>query len=80
MPSPVDIPPIKGVLENEEQDIRNPDDKEPFSALVFKIATDPFVGTLSFIEVYSGTLKAGVLVISPISASKVRVGRLFKCI
>ncbi|MEE3002774.1 MAG: elongation factor G [Pseudomonadota bacterium] len=78
MPSPVDIPPIKGVLENEEQDIRKPDDKEPFSALVFKIATDPFVGTLSFIRVYSGTLKAGDSVYSPISASKVRVGRLLQ--
>ena len=78
MPSPVDIPPIKGLLENGEESVRKADDKEPFSALVFKIATDPFVGTLSFIRVYSGTLKAGDSVYSPISGDKVRVGRLLQ--
>jgi len=78
MPAPTDIPPINGLLENGESDIRKANDKDPFSALVFKIATDPFVGTLSFIRVYSGTLKAGDSVYSPVSGDKVRVGRLLQ--
>jgi elongation factor G len=78
MPSPIDIPPVKGVLEDGENALRKANDKEAFSALVFKIATDPFVGTLSFIRVYSGTLKAGDSVYSPISGDKVRVGRLLQ--
>jgi len=56
MPSPVDVPAITGILENEEEGVRESDDGKPFSALAFKIATDPFVGTLTFFRVYSGVL------------------------
>ena len=60
MPAPTDIPPIKGVNpETEEEEVRHSSDEEPFSALAFKIATDPFVGKLCFFRVYSGTIEAG---------------------
>ena len=78
MPSPADIKPVQGLLENGENAERKPSDKEPFSALVFKIATDPFVGTLSFLRVYSGVLKSGDSLYSPIHHEKVRVGRLLQ--
>jgi elongation factor G len=78
MPSPADIQPVQGLLENGESAERKPSDKEPFSALVFKIATDPFVGTLSFLRVYSGVLKSGDSLYSPIHHEKVRVGRLLQ--
>ena len=78
MPSPIDIPPIQGLLENGDGADRKASDDEPFSALVFKIATDPFVGTLSFLRVYSGVLKSGDSVYSPINHEKVRAGRLLQ--
>lgn len=78
MPSPVDVPPISGILENEETGVRKSDDKEPFSALAFKIATDPFVGTLTFFRVYSGVLKSGDTVYNPVKGKKERVGRLLQ--
>ncbi len=78
MPSPADIQPVQGLLENGDAAERKPSDKEPFSALVFKIATDPFVGTLSFLRVYSGVLKSGDSIYSPIHHEKVRVGRLLQ--
>src|SRR5690606_4912542 len=59
MPSPADVPPIKGLLDDESEGFRHADDNEPFSALAFKIATDPFVGNLTFFRVYSGVLNSG---------------------
>src|SRR5207247_5268610 len=59
LPSPVDIPPVKGENEKGEPAFRKPGDDEPFAALAFKIMTDPFVGQLSFIRVYSGVLSSG---------------------
>jgi elongation factor G len=76
MPSPADVPAIKGVLEDGEEAERHPDDKEPFAALGFKIATDPFVGNLTFFRVYSGVLKSGDSVYNPIKGKKERIGRI----
>jgi len=78
LPAPIDIPSIKGSHpDNEEQqDERHADDKEPFSALAFKIATDPFVGTLTFVRVYSGVLSSGDSVINSVKGKKERVGRM----
>ena len=78
MPSPVDVPAIKGILPNEQEGERHADDKEPFSALAFKIATDPFVGNLTFFRVYSGVLKSGDSVFNPIKGKKDRVGRILQ--
>ena len=77
MPSPLDIPAIKGVdPDTEEEDERKASDSEPFSALAFKIATDPFVGKLCFFRVYSGTLNAGSSVLNTTKGVKERVGRI----
>ncbi len=76
MPSPLDIPAVKGILDNEEESTRKADDKEPFSALAFKIATDPFVGNLTFFRVYSGTLSAGDFVYNSARGKKDRIGRM----
>jgi elongation factor G len=76
MPSPIDVPAIKGHLEDESEDERPSDDKAPFAALGFKIATDPFVGNLTFFRVYSGVLKSGDMVYNPIKGKKERVGRI----
>lgn len=78
LPAPTEIPPIKGVHpDNEEQiDERPADDAAPFSALAFKIATDPFVGTLTFIRVYSGVLASGDSVVNSVKGKKERVGRM----
>ncbi len=79
LPSPDEVEAIKGVLEDEEtQDQRSSSDEEPFSALAFKIATDPFVGTLTFIRVYSGVLSSGDSVYSPSRRSKERIGRMLQ--
>jgi elongation factor G len=78
MPSPIDVPAIKGVLEDDSEGERHPDDNEPFSALAFKIATDPFVGTLTFFRVYSGVLNSGDTVYNPIKGKKERVGRILQ--
>ncbi len=78
MPSPIDVPPIKGLLENGEDGYRHADDKEPFSALAFKIATDPFVGNLTFFRVYSGVLNSGDTVYNPIKSKRERIGRLLQ--
>src|SRR5438270_12703302 len=80
LPSPVDIPPMVGSNpENmEEKIIRKVDDNEPFSALGFKIMTDPFVGQLIFIRVYSGQLKTGDAVLNPRTTKTERIGRLLK--
>ena len=78
LPSPVDIPPVKGANENGEPDVRKPEDEEPFAALAFKIMTDPFVGQLSFIRVYSGVLASGDTVYTSVRGRKERIGRLLQ--
>ena len=78
MPSPVDIPPVKGTDDDEQQVFRKADDSEKFAALAFKLMTDPFVGQLTFIRVYSGVLKSGDSVYNPIKGKKDRVGRLLQ--
>ena len=80
LPSPLDIPPVSGVSpDNEEETMsRKADDKEPLSALAFKIMTDPFVGTITYIRVYSGVLNSGTQVFNPLKNSSERVGRLLK--
>ena len=79
MPSPLDIPAIQGVNpETEEEDCRHASDDEPFSALAFKIATDPFVGKLCFFRVYSGTLTSGSYVYNSTKGNKERVGRILQ--
>jgi elongation factor G len=78
MPSPVDIPPVKGIDDNEAEVFRKADDKEKFAALAFKLMTDPFVGQLTFIRVYSGVLSSGDTVFNPIKGKKDRVGRLLQ--
>jgi len=78
MPSPLDVPAIKGTLDDKDQSEaeRHSSDDEPFSALAFKIATDPFVGTLTFFRVYSGVLNSGDTVYNPVKGKKERVGRI----
>ena len=79
MPSPLDIPAIKGVdPETEEEDERPADDNAPFSALAFKIMTDPYVGRLSFIRVYSGKLSTGSTVLNSTKKQKERIGRILQ--
>ena len=76
LPAPTDIPPVKGELESGAVGERKANDDEPFSALAFKIMTDPFVGQLIFFRVYSGQLKAGDTVYNPIKGKKERIGRI----
>ena len=76
MPSPVDIPPVKGMDEDEKPVTRKADDSEKFSALAFKLMTDPFVGQLTFVRVYSGVLSKGDSVYNPIRGKKERIGRI----
>ena len=77
MPSPLDVPAIKGVNpDTEEEDVRHSSDEEPFAALAFKIATDPFVGKLAFFRVYSGTVQAGSTVYNSSKDSNERLGRI----
>lgn len=78
LPSPIDIPPVKGVDEDGEEIRRKTSYDEPFSALAFKIATDPFVGTLTYFRVYSGVLKSGDTVYNPVKGKKERIGRLLQ--
>ena len=80
LPSPLDIPPVSGVSPDNEEEVMNrkADDKEPLSALAFKIMTDPFVGTITYIRVYSGVLNSGTQVFNPLKNSSERVGRLLK--
>ncbi|MEZ8428960.1 elongation factor G [Vibrio cyclitrophicus] len=76
LPSPVDVPAIKGIDEDENEVERHADDKEPFSALAFKIATDPFVGTLTFIRVYSGVVESGKTAYNSVKKQRERLGRI----
>ena len=76
MPSPVDVPAIKGLKQDDTEDERHSSDDEPFASLAFKIATDPFVGNLTFFRVYSGVLKSGDSVYNPLKGKKERIGRI----
>ncbi|MEJ8838584.1 elongation factor G [Ramlibacter sp. AN1133] len=76
LPSPVDIPPVKGMDEHEKETSRRADDSEKFSALAFKLMTDPFVGQLTFVRVYSGVLSKGDTVYNPVRGKKERIGRI----
>ena len=76
MPSPVDIPPVKGMDDDESPVVRQASDSEKFSALAFKLMTDPFVGQLTFVRVYSGVLTKGDTVFNPIRGKKERIGRI----
>ncbi len=79
MPSPLDIPAIKGTLPDSDEEAERPaDDNAPFSALAFKIATDPFVGKLAFFRVYSGTLNSGSYVLNSVKNNKERMGRILQ--
>jgi elongation factor G len=78
MPAPVDIPPVKGMLENGQPAERKAADSEPFSGLAFKIMTDPYVGQLIFFRVYSGVVNSGDTIYNPIKNKKERVGRLLQ--
>jgi elongation factor G len=79
LPSPLDVPPIIGVVPGTDKEVvRIADDKEPFTALVFKIAADPFVGKLAFFRVYAGTLKAGSYVLNSAKGRKERIGRVLE--
>lgn len=78
LPSPVDVPAVEGHLPNGEPAERHPTDEEPFAGLAFKIATDPFVGKLTFFRVYSGSLKAGSYVYNATKDKRERIGRLLQ--
>lgn len=80
LPSPADVPAVKGTLDDANQTVaeRHPSDDEPFSALAFKIATDPYVGTLTYFRVYSGVLQSGDTVFNPIKDKEERIGRVLQ--
>jgi len=79
LPSPLDVPPVMGLDPNSSKEVeRKSDDSEPFSALAFKIMSDPFAGQLTFFRVYSGTLKTGTAVLNVTKGTKDRIGRLLK--
>jgi len=79
LPSPVDLPPVVGKIpETGEETERKPSDDEPFSALMFKIASDPFVGSLNYFRVYSGTLTKGSYILNPATGDKERIGRILR--
>ncbi len=80
LPSPVDVPAITGILDDagETEASREPSDDAPFAALAFKIATDPFVGNLTFFRVYSGVLKSGDFIFNPVKGKKERIGRILQ--
>jgi len=78
LPSPIDIPPVKGTDEDEKELLRKADDGEKFAALAFKLMTDPFVGQLTFIRVYSGVLNSGDTILNAVKGRKERIGRLLQ--
>jgi elongation factor G len=78
LPSPIDIPPVAGVDEDEKEVVRYAKDDEKFSALAFKLMTDPFVGQLTFIRVYSGVLESGSTVLNSVKGKKERIGRILQ--
>jgi len=77
LPSPIDVPPIRGVvMDGDEEIVRKSDDQEPLGALAFKVMNDPFVGSLTFVRVYSGILKSGVSLLNTVKNKRERVGRI----
>ena len=78
LPSPIDIPPVEGTDEDDQPTSRKADDSEKFSALAFKLMTDPYVGQLTFVRVYSGVLNSGDSVYNPIKGKKERIGRILQ--
>ena len=78
LPSPIDIPPVKGELDDGTETSRKADDNEKFSALAFKLMTDPYVGQLTFVRVYSGILKSGDTIYNPVKGKKERIGRILQ--
>ncbi len=78
MPSPTEVKAIRGIEDDESEGVRKSSDDEPFAALAFKIATDPFVGTLTFFRVYSGVVKSGDTVLNPVKGKKERIGRILQ--
>jgi len=78
LPSPTEVPPIRGLLEDESEATRKSGDDEPFAALAFKIATDPFVGSLTFFRVYSGVIHSGDTVYNPVKGKRERIGRILQ--
>ena len=78
LPAPNEVKAITGMLENEQEGSRKSDDEEPFAGIAFKIATDPFVGSLTFVRVYSGVLNTGDSVYLPIKGKKERIGRMLQ--
>ena len=78
MPSPVDVPAIRGINDDDSDGERHADDSEPCAALAFKIATDPFVGNLTFFRVYSGVLNSGDTILNPVKSKKERIGRILQ--
>ena len=78
MPSPVDVPAVKGINDDDSEGERHADDDEPFAALAFKIATDQFVGNLTFFRVYSGVLNSGDTIFNPVKSKKERIGRILQ--
>jgi elongation factor G len=78
MPSPTEVKAIRGIEDDDSEGVRKSSDSEPFAALAFKIATDPFVGTLTFFRVYSGVVKSGDTVLNPIKGKKERIGRILQ--
>ncbi len=78
LPSPVDIPPVAGVDDDEKEVVRHASDEEKFSALAFKLMSDPFVGQLTFVRVYSGVLQSGATVLNSVKNKKERIGRLLQ--
>jgi elongation factor G len=79
LPSPLDVPAVRGIRPSDEMEVERPsDDSEPLSALVFKIVTDPYVGRLAYLRIYSGKLKQGASVYNPTKGKKERIGRLIR--
>lgn len=79
LPSPLDIPPVKGIRPSDEEEIPRPaEDGAPFSALVFKIVTDPYVGRLAYLRIYSGRINKGASIYNPVKEKKERIGRLIR--
>jgi elongation factor G len=78
MPAPIDVPAIQGILEDDSEGTRGASDDEPFAALAFKIATDPFVGNLTFFRVYSGVLNSGDTIYNSVKGKKERIGRVLQ--
>jgi elongation factor G len=80
MPSPIDVPPIRGILDDADQTeaVRHSSDEEPFAALAFKVATDPYVGTLTFFRVYSGVLNSGDTIYNSVKSKRERIGRILQ--